>query len=77
MGVWSSFKYKIVAKKLNFLGCKYTWKCKWTHEIWYNPISDKDFTVVNHWSDNMRMGTLRNMLKIAWIEEADFLDADD
>jgi hypothetical protein len=54
--------------------CKKLYNCKWSHEIRYNPLSDVEFTVVNHGADNMRMWTLRAMLKKAWITEEDFLE---
>ena len=75
MWEWNSFKYKDVEKILRKLWCEKLTNKKGSHEIWVNHNVNLEFPVVNHWSEEMRIWTLRGMLKIAQIDEEDFLNA--
>lgn len=74
MGIWNSFKYKDVVRKIEKLWCKKLESKKGSHEIRININTNLEFVVVNHWAKEMRIGTLKAMLRGAWINEKDFLD---
>lgn len=77
MWIRDSFSFRVVQKKLKKLGCTKidngNW---WSHELRFSNYTKSEFTVVNHKSQkNMRMWTLRAMLKNAGIPEDDFKNA--
>ena len=73
MWVWSSFKYKDVERILIKLWCEYKYTPWWSHARRYNPKNWLLFHVVNHKAKEMKIWTLRWMLKKAGILEEDFL----
>lgn len=66
MWVMNSFTYKDVSKILKTIWCFKKYDCKWSHEIWFNPHTLREFTVVNHC---MRETTLMTMLEKSWISQ--------
>jgi predicted RNA binding protein YcfA (HicA-like mRNA interferase family) len=73
MGRLSGFRYRDVAKRLRRFGFIFDRHAAGSHEIWYNPSSDRYTTLPNHPGD-MPEGTLRVILKQVGIEVDSFLD---
>lgn len=74
MGRLAGFKYRRIVKKLKKLGFTFDRQAAGSHEIWYNPDTDRYTTIPNHPGD-MPEGTLRAILKQAGISPKQFLSA--
>ena len=74
MGRLSGFRYREIIKKLKILGFEFYRYAAGSHEIWYNPLSDKFTTIPRHNVD-LPEGTLKSILKQGAINVDDFLDA--
>jgi len=74
VGRLSGFTYRRIVKKLKKLGFVFDRQAAGSHEIWYNPTTDKYTTIPNHTGD-MPEGTLRAILRQAGIEIEEFLSA--
>jgi len=74
MGRLAGFRYREVARKLARRGFKFDRQAAGSHEIWFNPQTNKYTTVPNHPGD-MPEGTLRAILKQADIEPGSFLES--
>ena len=74
MGRLAGFRYREIIKKLKALGFEFFRYAAGSHEIWYNPVTDKFTTVARHNTD-MPEGTLKAILKQAGIETEQFLNA--
>ena len=72
MGRLSGFRYREIIKILKKLGFEFHRQAAGSHEIWWNPETQRYTTVPNHTGD-MPEGTLRAILKQADIEADDFL----
>lgn len=72
MGRLAGFKYRQIVKKLKEFGFVFDRHAAGSHEIWYNPDSEKYTTIPNHPGD-MPEGTLRAILKQAGISSEKFL----
>ncbi|WP_071527284.1 type II toxin-antitoxin system HicA family toxin [Nodosilinea nodulosa] len=72
MGRLSGFKYRQVVKCLKQLGFELDRQAAGSHEIWYNPTTNRYTTIPNHPGD-VPEGTLRAILKQAGIAPEDFL----
>ena len=72
MGRLSGFKYREIIRKLKSLGFEFDRQAAGSHEIWFNPTSNKYTTIPNHPGD-LPEGTLRAILKQAGIEPDVFL----
>ena len=72
MGRLAGFKYRQIVNKLKKFGFSFDRQAAGSHEIWYNPNTDKYTTIPNHAGD-MPEGTLRAILKQADIKPDDFL----
>jgi predicted RNA binding protein YcfA (HicA-like mRNA interferase family) len=72
MGKLSGFKYREIIRKLKNFGFEFHRQAAGSHEIWYNPQTNKFTTIPNHTGD-MPEGTLRAILKQANITPDDFL----
>ncbi|AFZ51050.1 putative periplasmic or secreted lipoprotein [Dactylococcopsis salina PCC 8305] len=48
MGRLSGFKYRQVVKKLKGLGFKFDRQAAGSHEIWYNPKTNRYTTIPHH-----------------------------
>ena len=73
MGRLSGFKYREIVSLLKKFGFEFYRQAAASHEIWYNPVTDKFTTIPNHTGD-MPEGTLRAILKQADINPDDFLN---
>ena len=74
MGRLTGFRYREVVRKLKACGFQFDRQAAGSHEIWYNPDTDRCTTVPNHPGD-MPEGTLRAILKQAAVDPATFLEA--
>ncbi|PMP61594.1 MAG: addiction module toxin, HicA family [Hydrogenobaculum sp.] len=73
MGRLSGFTYKDVVKRLKSFGFELKRQAAGSHEIWYNPNTNKYTTVPKH-SGDIPEGTLRAILKQADISIEEFLE---
>jgi len=74
MGRLAGFRYSDVIRRLKLFGFKFDRQASGSHEIWYNPDSDRYTTIPNHPGD-MPEGTLRAILRQADIAPEHFLNA--
>lgn len=74
MGRLAGFKYRKIVRKLKKLGFEFDRHAAGSHEIWYNPATDRYTTIPNHTGD-MPEGTLRAILKQASVTPEEFLAA--
>jgi len=72
MGRLSGFKYRNIIKILKIFGFEFYRQAAGSHEIWYNPTSNKYTTIPNHPGD-MPEGTLKAILRQAEIDVNEFL----
>ena len=74
MGRLAGFKYRRIIKKLKKLEFEFDRQAAGSHEIWFNPITNKYTTIPNHPGD-MPEGTLKAILRLAGIPTDQFLNA--
>jgi predicted RNA binding protein YcfA (HicA-like mRNA interferase family) len=74
MGRLAGFKYSEAIKKLRSFGVAFYRHAAGSHEIWYNPQTNRYTTIPNHPGD-LPEGTLRAVLRQANIDPDDFLRA--
>ena len=74
MGRLAGFKYRAIVKRLKSVGFVFDRQAAGSHEIWYNPETDRYTTTPNHPGD-MPEGTLRAILKQAGVKPEEFLGA--
>ena len=72
MGRLAGFKYREIVKILKKFGFEFLRQAAGSHEIWYNPETNRYTTIPNHPGD-MPEGTLRAILKQADIKPDEFL----
>jgi len=72
MGRLASFNYRQITKRLKTFGFAFNRQAAGSHEIWYNPETDKYTTIPNHPGD-MPEGTLRAILKQAGVGPEEYL----
>jgi len=72
MGRLAGFRYREIVKRIKAFGFAFDRQAAGSHEIWYNPVSDRYTTIPNH-PGEMPEGTLRAILKQADISPEDFL----
>jgi len=72
MGRLSGFRYREITSRLKAFGFIFDRQAAGSHEIWYNPETNRYTTIPNH-SGSMPEGTLRAILKQANVDPEDFL----
>lgn len=72
MGRLAGFTYRKIIKKLKKFGFSFLRQAAGSHEIWYNPETNRFTTIPNH-PGYMPEGTLKAILKQADIDVEDFL----
>ena len=72
MGRLSGFRYRTIVKRLKQLGFEFDRQAAGSHEIWFNPDTQRYTTIPNHPGD-MPEGTLRAILKQASVDPDEFL----
>ena len=73
MGRLAGFKYREIVKRLKRSGFEFDRHAAGSHEIWYNPETNRYTTIPNHTGD-MPEGTLRAILKQADVTPELFLN---
>ena len=73
MGRLAGFRYREIVKRLKELGFEFHRQAAGSHEIWFNPASNRYTTIPNHPGD-MPEGTLRAILKQSGVEPDVFLE---
>jgi predicted RNA binding protein YcfA (HicA-like mRNA interferase family) len=74
MGRLAGFEYREITRRLRQFGFTFHRQAAGSHEIWYNPKTNRYTTIPNH-SGDMPEGTLRAILKQAGITLDVFLSA--
>lgn len=59
-------KYSELERKLKKHGCYWVYDGK-KHPIWYSPISQKEFQLSHHKSEEVKIGTLKSIMKDAGV----------
>lgn len=72
MGRLAGFRYREIVKRLKEPGLQFDRQARGSHEIWFNPATNRYTTFPNHPGD-MPEGTLRAILKQAGITPEEFL----
>jgi predicted RNA binding protein YcfA (HicA-like mRNA interferase family) len=72
MGRLAGFRYREIVRRLKLFGFEFDRQAAGSHELWYNPQTNRYTTVPNHPGD-MLEGTLRAILKQAGITPREFL----
>jgi predicted RNA binding protein YcfA (HicA-like mRNA interferase family) len=72
MGRLAGLRYREIVKRLKKLGCEFDRQAAGSHEIWYNPQTNRYTTVPNHPGD-LPEGTVRAILRQAGITPEEFL----
>ncbi|MGH9552881.1 MAG: type II toxin-antitoxin system HicA family toxin [Terriglobales bacterium] len=72
MGRLAGFRYREITRKLKSLGLRFDRQAAGSHEIWFNPLTNRYTTVPNH-PGKMPEGTLRAILRQADIDPDEFL----
>jgi predicted RNA binding protein YcfA (HicA-like mRNA interferase family) len=68
----AGFSYRQIIRKLKSFGFTFHRQAAGSHEIWFNPDTNRFTTIPNHAGD-MPEGTLRAILKQADVSVDDFL----
>lgn len=68
----SGYRYREIIKILKQFGFVLYRQAAGSHEIWYNPQSERYTTIPNH-SGDMPEGTLKAILRQAGIDKDDFI----
>lgn len=74
MGALAGFRYRDVVKRLKRLGFVFDRQATGSHEIWYNPTTNRYTTLPNHPGD-MPEGPLRAILSQAGVSIDEFQSA--
>ncbi len=72
MGRLAGFRYRQIVTLLKAKGFQFDRQAAGSHEIWFNPVTNRYTTIPNHPGD-MPEGTLRAILKQAGIPPEEFL----
>jgi len=72
VGRLAGFKYREVIRKLRTAGFAFDRQAAGSHEIWYNPKTNRYTTIPNHPGD-LPEGTLRAILQQAGLTMETFL----
>jgi predicted RNA binding protein YcfA (HicA-like mRNA interferase family) len=73
MGKLGGFNYREVVRRLKLFGFEFHRQAAGSHEIWYNPKTNRYTTIPNHKGD-IPEGTLTAIIKQANILPQDFLN---
>ena len=73
MGKLSGFNYRMIIRILKKFGFEFYRQAAGSHEIWFNPKTNRFTTIPNHLGD-MPEGTLRAILKQADIDVDKFIE---
>jgi predicted RNA binding protein YcfA (HicA-like mRNA interferase family) len=65
-------KYREITKRLRKLGCEFDRQASGSHEVWWNPATNKFTIIPNHGGRDLPSGTLRAILRQLEISPAEF-----
>ena len=74
MGRLAGFKYRQITRTLKKLGFEFNRQAAGSHEIWFNPATNRYTTIPNHPGD-IPEGTLKAILKQADVSIDEFVTA--
>ncbi len=74
MGRLAGFKCRQIVRKLKKLGFEFDRQATGSHEIWFNPNTNRYTTIPNHPGD-MPEGTLKAILRQSGVTTDQFLNA--
>ena len=74
MGRLNGFRYRDIIRILKLFGFEFYRQAAGSHEIWFNPNSNRFTTIPNHNGD-MPEGTLRAILRQADIDVNEFVNS--
>lgn len=60
-------KYSELERKLKAAGC-WVKREGSSHQIWFSPITNKQFTVGRHKNEEVKNGTLKSIMRAAGLE---------
>ncbi|MCL2074447.1 MAG: type II toxin-antitoxin system HicA family toxin [Marinilabiliaceae bacterium] len=60
-------KYSELERKLKKFGCFFVKDGK-KHPIWYSPITEKEFDMSHHRSEEVKIGTLKSILNTSGVK---------
>ncbi|OGM24415.1 addiction module toxin, HicA family [Candidatus Woesebacteria bacterium RIFCSPHIGHO2_01_FULL_39_32] len=66
--------YRQFIKKLTKAGFKFYRQARGSHEIWFNPVSQRFVTVPKHSGKTFKKGTLKGMIDDMGITVKEFLN---
>jgi predicted RNA binding protein YcfA (HicA-like mRNA interferase family) len=75
MGRLGNFKYREIIYRIKKFGFVFDRQAAGSHEIWYNPATNRYTTIPNH-PGNVPQGTLRAIIRQAGISVDEFLGID-
>lgn len=61
-------KYKELERKLKSYGCYPLDRQMSGHPLWFSPITQREFRLSNHGSEEVATGTLKTILKMAGVK---------
>ncbi|MBW4477342.1 MAG: type II toxin-antitoxin system HicA family toxin [Tolypothrix brevis GSE-NOS-MK-07-07A] len=73
MGRLAGFGYRQIIKIIKSFGFVFYRQAAGSHEMWFNPETNRYTTIPNH-SGDMPEGTLRAILKQAGIDPEEFIN---
>ncbi len=65
-------RYKDIAKRLRKFGCYEVRQGKGSHRVWYNPETGQVTTIPDWGSKDLRVGTVRAIIRDLGISRKDF-----
>ena len=65
-------KYRDLSKRLRELGCEQICDGAGSHRIWWNPAQDRYTTIPDWGAKDIRIGTVRRILRDLGLERSDF-----
>ncbi len=69
-------KYREISRKLKALGCEeIPRRGAGSHRVWHNPASDKIAPIPNWGAKDLKVGTLRAIIRQLGLNWKNFLDA--
>ncbi len=63
----NEMKYAEIQRKLKKAGCYWVRNGN-RHPIWYSPITEKEFALSYHLSEEAKLGTMKSISKVSGVE---------
>ncbi|MCB0208019.1 MAG: type II toxin-antitoxin system HicA family toxin [Anaerolineae bacterium] len=65
-------RYRQMVKKLKNLGCEFERQASGSHEVWFNPKTNKKAVISDYGNKDIPPGTVRGILKQLGIDRKEF-----